>query len=197
MSVCICTADPVSACYCTSYDLVQCRGKGGRDASGRGGIQNPSLQFSLLQYAITLLSPFIFMPYTATWSLEMLNCRFITRCATATQLWPMHPQRTTLRMSAGPIRTGWLCKLCTGSMNEAIEEEDSSRNEELERICFADGYGYFYTTTPTLMLLLKAMSSAHVKLAASHCSHTEMKRCVNATRVMCCMRVELATLKRL
>lgn len=26
----VCTADSVSACCCTSYDLVQCRGKGGR-----------------------------------------------------------------------------------------------------------------------------------------------------------------------
>lgn len=30
----VCTADPVSACCCTSSDLVQCRGKGGRGTTG-------------------------------------------------------------------------------------------------------------------------------------------------------------------
>lgn len=53
MSVRVCTADPVSVCYCTSYDLVQCRGNGGRGSDGRGDIQDPSLQFSLLQYVIS------------------------------------------------------------------------------------------------------------------------------------------------
>lgn len=55
----VCTADPVSACCCTSFDLVQCRGKGGGDN------RDPSLQFSLLQYATSPSTPFIFMPYTA------------------------------------------------------------------------------------------------------------------------------------
>ncbi len=81
----VCTADPVSACCSTSFDLVQCRGKGGR----KGDNRDPSLQFSLLKYATSLFTPFICMPYTAIWSYWgwVMRNRFFflnNRCAKTT-----------------------------------------------------------------------------------------------------------------
>lgn len=152
---------------------------------GEGDNQDPSLQFSLLQYATSLPTPFICMPYTAIWSSEAARCWtadffffffYTKQCATAT----LHVASLAHANATDITYPQDVCKLCERACNANIRRQSKLRQiqilPEMRNLsaCFADGY--FYTTTPTLILLLKAMSSAHVKLAASHCSHTEMSR---------------------
>lgn len=113
--VCVCTADPVSACCCTSYDLVQCRGKRGR---GTSRIRHCSSTCCNMQLHSPLHS------YLCLIQLHyrlMLNCRFSV---------PLSNSYPTC-CNFGPFkcsrwRTLYLqddCKLCKGEAKMQIPPE--------------------------------------------------------------------------
>jgi len=136
--------------------LVQCRGKGGGGQPG----------------SLTAVQPAAICNLTA----HSIHCFLTNQCATAT----LHVA-TLAHANATSSYPQDVCKLSERACNANIWRQNKLRTiqiipemKNLSAYAFADGY--FYTTTPTLILLLKAMSSAHVKLAASHCSHTEMSK---------------------
>lgn len=111
---------------------------------GEGDKKDPSLQFSLLQYAISLPTPFIFMPYTAMiiWGWKMLNCSFLllfltNQCATATlHVATLAHANATASYPQDVFKLGE--RACNANIwrQNKLRDSDSSRNEELERICF-------------------------------------------------------------
>lgn len=128
---------------------------------GEGDNQDPSLQFSLLQYATSLFTPFIFMPYTAMiiWGCKMLNCSFFGQavCNSYPTCCNFGPCKRNSQTASYPQD---VCKLSERACNANIWRQNKLRAiqilpemRNLSAYAFADGY--FYTTTPTLILLLR------------------------------------------
>lgn len=135
----VCTADSVSACCCTSYDLVQCRGKGGRGTTRilhcSSACCNMQLHCPLHSYlCLTQLYDHLGLRDAE------LQIFFTKECATATLHVASLAQAnatdiTYSLISAGRLQTLWTCMQCKYmEAKQAKTNSDSSRNEELERM---------------------------------------------------------------